>query len=444
MKRGFFYLSLVAGVLICSSSASAQEGVLSLEEAVRVAKDNSTIVGVSREQLQSARQNVLNNLGRFLPNASVSTYAGRTFIGPSASVAFDTQGRPIDAAGFDFESYSFSVSSNLNLFDWGVNVKSLNSAKRSAEAAEFDLAYQGDIVTALVIREYYNYVKTRNLSVVQRESVAAAQRNLEQVEAFFRIGSNTRADVLQAKVRLGNTQLTLITAENNEEIARATLASRLNFGLDREFDVSDEIEIRKVAPDFDAEVAYMLEHRSDLLASRRRVKAAGSSITAARNGRWPTLAATMSYSWNDRQYPDNSNFFKNDYSWNVGVVVDYNLFDRFATKSAILNADAQGRIAEYNLQQAKLDAILEAKTIILGLEEADERMRVSGETVAQAKENLRLAEERYRVGAGTILETIEAGVSLTEARSSLIEAQIDYLISKADLLRATGRPVTTD
>ncbi len=444
MKRSLLYVWFAVSMLVLSSASYAQEGILSLEEAVQIAKDKSTIVGISREQLQSARQNVLNNYGRFLPDASVSTYAGRTFIGPTASVAIDSQGRPIDQAGFDFESYSFSINSNMNLFDWGVNVKSLNSAKRSAEAAEYDLTYQGDNVTALVVREYYNYVRTKSLATVQDESVAAARRNLEQVEAFFRIGSNTRADVLQAKVRLGNTQVTLITARNNEEIARATLASRLNFGLTQSFEVSDAIEITKVSPDFESEAEYMLGHRSDLLAGRQRVSAAGLSLTAARNGRWPTVAATMSYGWNDRLYPDNSNFFKNDYSWNVGVVMTYNIFDRFAGKSAILNAQAQGRIAEYNLQQAKLDAILEVKTIILRLGEADERMRVSGETVAQAKENLRLAEERYRVGAGTILETIEAGVSLTEAQASLIEARIDYLISKADLLRATGRPVTND
>jgi len=66
------------------------------------------------------------------------------------------------------------------------------------------------------------------------------------------------------------------------------------------------------------------------------------------------------------------------------------------------------------------------------------------ETVEQARENLRLAEERYRVGAGTILETIEAGVQLTTAQSSLIQAQIDYAIAKADLKRAAGRDVTVE
>ena len=106
-----------------------------------------------------------------------------------------------------------------------------------------------------------------------------------------------------------------------------------------------------------------------------------------------------------------------------------------------MNARAQHRIAEYDLQQSKLNAILEVQTVYLGLKGEDERIRVSEVIVSQAQENLRLAEERYRVGAGTILETIEAGVSLTEAQSSLVVAKCGYLVAKADLRRATGRPV---
>ena len=92
-------------------------------------------------------------------------------------------------------------------------------------------------------------------------------------------------------------------------------------------------------------------------------------------------------------------------------------------------------------EQAKRLAVNEVKRLILAMQEADERTRVSQETVEQAQENLRLARERYRVGAGTILETIEAEASLTQAQGFLVEAKCDYLIAQADLQRATGRPM---
>jgi outer membrane protein TolC len=292
-----------------------------------------------------------------------------------------------------------------------------------------------------VIRAYYDVVRKRNIKEVQEEAVSAAQRNLDQAEAFFKIGSNTKADVLQARVRLGNTQLQLITARNNENLALATLASLLNLPLDEPFDVEGSLEITPVELDEAKDVEYMLGHRSDLQSGRNRLLAAESGLTAAENGRWPTISGGLSYGWNDRAFPDNANFFKSEYAWGIGVQLSWNIFDRFASKSDIQAAKANRRIAEEELRQSKLDAVLEVKQLNLVIKEAEERMRVSEDTVTQAKENVRLAEERYRVGAGTQLETLESAAALQEAQGNLVNAKCDYLIAKADLLRATGRPV---
>jgi len=435
-------LLLVVVVAVTSTVNALAQRLLTLEESVELAIDRSTTVGISRETLQSSRQSILSSYGSFLPNLSLGFNAGRNFVGPSQGILLDANGRPIDQSGFEHEQYSFSLNSNMMLFNWGVNKNNLQASKRRAEASEYDLQYQKDIATALVIRQFYELAKQKDLLEVQDESVAAARRNLEQVEAFYRIGSNTRADVLQARVNLGNRQLELITARNNVELAKARLASTLNIPLTEDIDVTGAVDdMSLVEPDFEAEVAYMLDHRAELLGRRKVVDAAEHRVSAAQYARYPTLSGALSYGWNDRVFPDNANFFKNDYSWFGGVALNWNIFDRFQTKSQIIDAKAQERIADYNFQQAKLDAVLEVKQIITIMREAAERMRVSQDQVEQAEENLRLAEERYRVGAGTQLETIDAGVALTTAQSSLVTARVDYLTAKADLLRATGKPV---
>jgi outer membrane protein TolC len=444
MRKSIILLTILCCLFLTASDGRGQKRILSLEEALDIAIEVSTTVGIYTERLQTARQDVLRNHGRFLPNATMNFYAGHTFIGPTQSIFIDPQGRPVRQDGFNYENYRFSLNSTMNLFDWGANLKYLKSSRWTAEASLFDLQYQKDVVTAQVLRAYYDVVRMKNLKEVQEKTVEAAARNLEQVEAFFRIGSNTRADVLRAQVRLGNTQLQLITAKNNEELARATLGSLLNFPLGEEFDVDSSLQIREIDPVFEEEVKYMLEHRSDLLANRKRLKAADDGVSAVSNSRWPTLSGGIQYAWSDRSFPDNANFFKSEYSWGLGVSLDWNIFDRFATKSDIQRAQAERRIAEEELKQAKLDAVLEVRQIYLILKEAEERIRVSDETVEQAEENVRLANERYRVGAGTMLETIDASVALQEAQGNLVDARCDYLAAKADLLRATGRPVTSD
>jgi outer membrane protein len=451
MKRSIVFAAVfLFGYLLAfppaPGAAQPESGVrvLSLEEALDIAIEVSPAVGIYRERLHTSRQDVLRYHGALLPNFGASFYAGHSFQGPTGSIFYDQQGRPVVPSGFDYENYSFQLNSQMTIFDWGTNLKSLNSAKRSSEAAVNDLAYQKDIVTAQVIRAYYDVVRKKNLKQVQEEAVQAAQRNLDQVEAFFKIGSNTRADVLQAKVRLGNTRLQLIAARNAEEIAVATLASLLNLPMEEEIDVEGSLEITKVEPVLDQEIEYTLAHRADLLGSRSRVLAAKDGLAAAENSRWPTITGGLSYRWSDRAFPDNANFFKSEYGWGLGVSLNWDIFDRFQTKSDVQRAKAQRRIAEQELKQAKLDAVLEVKQLFLALKEAEERITVAEETVAQAQENVRLAEERYRVGAGTQLETIEAAAGLQETRGSLVEAKCDYLAAKADLRRATGRAAHPD
>ncbi|MCK4351248.1 MAG: TolC family protein, partial [Candidatus Krumholzibacteria bacterium] len=149
----------------------------------------------------------------------------------------------------------------------------------------------------------------------------------------------------------------------------------------------------------------------------------------------------FNYSWSDREMAENYNFFKDEYSWSVGASVTFNIFDRFVTSSSVGMAKADYRKAEYRLERAKLDAIKEVKKLVFLINEAKECILVATETVEQAQEDVRLAEERYRVGAGTMLETIDAQVALTQAKADVIDAKCDYLIAVADLARATGKRV---
>jgi outer membrane protein TolC len=414
-----------------------------LERCIELALDVSPAVGISRENLAASRTGVLQAYGGFLPNANLSFRIGRNNAGPTSGVLFDSEGRPIPAQGLQYDTYALSVNGGLMLFNWGANVRRLQQSQHSANASVYDLEYQKDFIKAVVIREYYDLVRWIKLQKVREEDVDLNKRNLEQVEAFYNIGSRTKADFLQARVTLANSELNLLNAENSLELARARLRSRLNMPMTTELDLDDSVDISPTDIDFAAEVDYMRSHRADLLGSKERVSAAESNVSALKNGRYPDLTAFYSYSWNTREWSDFMAMFQENYFWSLGLGLSWNIFDRFLTKSNIMNAEASRRIAEYNVQQAEIDAILDVQQIVLNLNQARERLDLATETVTHAQENVRLAEERYRVGAGTILETIQANASLTEAQASLIEAQIDYLVNRADLQRATGRPIRT-
>jgi len=445
MNCRFFVFSVLTIAFLLQGVAlqPAQAQEYTLERCIASALQVSPSVGISRENLATTRTQVLQAYGGFLPNAAVSFNVGRNFAGPQSGVLVDAQGRPIPADGSQYDTYQLSLRGGMTLFNWGANYRRLQQSQHSAEAAVYDLEYQKDFIKAMVIREYYDLVRWIKLRQVRDDDVELNQRNLEQVEAFYKIGSRTKADFLQARVTLANSELQLLNAQNSLELARARLLSRLALPMTTELDLDDSVEILPDDVNFQAEVDFMKTHRADLLGSKERVNAAKSNVSSLKDGRYPDLSAFYSYSWNTRDWTDFMAMFEENYFWSLGLGVNWNIFDRFLTKSSIMNAEANHRIAQYNLEQAEITAILDIQQIVVNLNQARERLDLATETVTHALENVRLAEERYRVGAGTILETIQANASLTEAQASLIESQIDYLVNHADLQRATGRPIRT-
>ena len=229
-------------LIVCAGAATARAATYDLERSIDLALKTSTNVGISSEQLRSARSSVVQSYGQFMPNLSMNSWIGHSFAGPSTGLFVDAQGRPIQPSGFDYEAYTFGLSSQVRVFDWGANVNGLTASKRGADAAAYELEYTRDVIRAIVIREYYDLVRQRKLLGVQKADLEAKRRNLEQVEAFYKIGSRTKADYLQARVDQANSQLRLLNVVNAEAIAEARLKSRLNIPQEAPIDVDESID----------------------------------------------------------------------------------------------------------------------------------------------------------------------------------------------------------
>ncbi len=430
----------ILAILFVAPLCASRSSVFSLEDCIAIALRNSPEIGVAREGVRREENSLLSSYGALLPNFSLYFSTGHAFFGPS-SIQFDAQGRPVQRDGFDYESYSFGLSSNMVLYDGGENINRIRSSMNSRDASREDLKYRKDITTAMVIRAYYDFVRSKMLFHVQKESMEQAKQSLERVEALLEVGSATRADLLKARVRYSNTRLTMIKSRNAVELAREDLVNLLNINEDRIIDVDTSMVIQFVEPDLDRDIQFALVNRSDLKSFDYSMKSAHAGISAAKSGWLPRIGAGFNYGWSDRKMADNLNFFKDEYSWSVGVSLSLDIFDRFVTSANVGTAKVSYRIAEYNLERAKLDAIREIKGLVFTIRESRERILVATETVEQAMEDVRLAEERYRVGAGTMLETIDAQVAMTKAKADVIDAKCDYLIAVADLSRATGRRV---
>ncbi len=433
-------VAVVAAIMVSmmASVAFSSGRILSLRECIEIALVNNPDMGMARESLKKSESYVLNSYGNLLPNLQLDFYAGHRYYGPS-SVLIDGSGRPVQAQGFDYEDYAFRIASDIVIWDGGANYARLRQSKRNREGAKEELQYNYDMISATVIRAYYNLVRFKKLTIVAEESVNQAKQSLDRTDALLEVGSGTRADVLKAKVLHSNTKLDLIRATNRVEIAKEDLIAVLNLEDYSEVSIDTSLVMNMSNPDPHSEIGFAMDNRSDLRGLRAYLKGADAGVRVAKSGWLPVFGANFGYYWSDREMADNLNFFREEYSWNITAYMRINIFDRFNTSANVKTAKADYRISEYQLEKSRINAVREIKSLIIVINEAIERVAVASETVEQASEDVRLAEERHRVGAGTMLDTIAAQVSLTQAKADVIGAKCDYLVAIADLDRATGR-----
>ncbi len=464
---GWMLVLGLAGGAAAADGAPEQAGdrTLDLQQCVRIALENNPTLLIADERLHIAGKDVSDAWGGFLPDISLNRNWQK-----SHRTDFDIQTyQPaiVDSillrdlytddlvtwysqvnlpAGVEDQTIhtkykDWNARASLNVFAGFSKISTLSAAKHGRKAAEATLAYNRELVIQNVLTAYYNLLRYQKLEEVAVEARDQAAKELERTETYFRLGSAAKSDVLQQKVRLENTKLDLVVARNNVAKAFADLAYVMNMPLAERFEVDGSLlETDFAVEPVEALYGEALANRQDLRSSEEQLAARRADVTTASGNLWPQINLNGSYTRYNNESPYRFGSQESE-SFSYGYSISWNVFDRMRTINARSKAKANARIAEYELEQARLNAQVEIRQLHNSLVEARERANVSRETIEQSREELRLARERFRVGAGTALDVIVAQVNLANARAQEVQARCDFLIARAQLNRAVGRPV---
>jgi outer membrane protein TolC len=434
---------------------------LKLSEAIAIALQSSNQVGMQQAHLEALRTQRLNAWFNLGPSLAVDgTWAGTsrtdydvvsevpTAFGHLRTLEGDTLATPVAAQEVTadrteksrFDSYG--VSSSVRLFDGLANYNRIAASHHDVHSQEHSVEYTRQQVQEMVIDTYFNLLRAKLLLRVAQESEHVAREQLDRTRALYELGSAARADVLKSQVQLDNTRLTLVKAQQLVRQSQVDLEWAMNLENPTPFEIDTTLlNTPMKTTTFESERDYALIHRENLLSVREGEQAAGRRVWAARGSLLPTLDFRYSLGFDKTTSAYRFGAAKNSsHQW--ALAANWNLWDRYLNYAQIDQARATRRIAGLERRQAELDAIREVRRLVNSMDEARERLDVSQQTVASAQEDLRLAQERFRVGAGTILDTITAESNLTSARANEVQARVDYLISRASLARATGRPLS--
>jgi outer membrane protein TolC len=301
----------------------------------------------------------------------------------------------------------------------------VSSARESGVTVREDVAFAAKV-------GYFNVLRAgRNLEV-KRETLRQRESLLKQAQAYFEAGIRAKIDVARAEANLYGARAQWSQAENDVRVARITLLNRMGVEGPADFLLSDSLAAETIPGSLPEWIAEADRNRPELKSLRERERAAAHAVRFAWGGYLPTLTGAAGYGYSADEMPLVENYTLN-------MTLRYSLFSGFLTREQVKEAEASLSSARHQLTDTRRLVILQVEQAAYGVSEAAERIEARKKEREASDENLRLATARYEVGAGDIIEMIDAQVQMTQADTSTIDAQYDHSVSVATLLRAVGR-----
>jgi outer membrane protein TolC len=251
--------------------------------------------------------------------------------------------------------------------------------------------------------------------------------------------------VLRAEVAVANERPALINARNSYRIAKNNLANLLGYNLphdiweDIPLNLTDGFDTSPYTINLPDALQQALTRRTELVALRKNVDLQNLNIVNAKAGYKPNVSLFAGYNWDSSQYhTDLSDQF---HGWNAGAQLSWDLFDGALTYGKVKQAKALYAKARTTLEDQQRQIELQVRTAYSDFLQARETLESQQKVQEEAEESLREAKARTEAGTGTQLDVLDAQTSLTQARTTQIQAQHDYATAQARFERAIGAEV---
>ncbi len=432
--------TLVFGILTAAAvGAQAQKQTLTVEQAIAVGLEHSKSLHSSREkvtqadarlgELNAARLPSLKFTGSYTRLSSVPDFTITPFPGSPA----------ITVSSTILDNWNLGLTLQQPVFT-GWRLESGSAAARySLDAAQEDWEKDRRDLVYAIRSAYWTLYKANEFRRVMDSAVAQVQAHLTDVQNMQAQGLATTNDVLKVQVQLSSTKLQRLDAANGVSLSMMALANTIGIPVQTEIECASTLTMQsRTFESTSSLVSNAIVARPDVKAMEARVHAGEEGVTAARGGWWPNLFVIGSYTYakpNSRIFPVRDQF---DGTWAAGVQASWDLWTWGTAGYQTSQAQAQLEQAKDALGMLRDGATLEVQQNALLVDKSRERIATADETVKQAEENLRVTNDKYKMGLVLNSEVLDAEVALQQARLTYTQAVVDFELAQAALEKAAG------
>ena len=414
---------------------------LSLVDCLNLALNQNATILKAKSDLQAAYGVVVQTRAVALPQVLATGQYKRTE--RSAIENLQLPGSPLELELPD-QNWNAGIQIVQSIYEGEKMVAAIRAARLEKQLSL--LQYQTVVEDTLLNTRlaYYDVLLAAQEIVVHEASVKLLTQELEDQQRRYNAGTVPHFNVLRAEVAVANERPALIQARNNYRIAKNNLANLLGYNLPHDIweniplNLSDQLEAQPYQIDLPQAIEQALANRTELAALRKQEQLDRENIVNAKAGYKPTIQVFAGYNWYNAQYTPPVDLTHDIYGWNAGAELSWDIFDGMLTRGKVIQAKALYEKSKTDVEDMGRQIELEVRTAYSQFIEAREVLDSQKTVQAEAEEALREAEARAAAGTGTQLDVLDAQTSLTQARTTEIQALHDYAAARAKLERAIG------
>ncbi|NLU40253.1 MAG: TolC family protein [Bacteroidales bacterium] len=352
---------------------------------------------------------------------------------------------------FSSSNTGLSVNSSVQIWRGGALNNTIKQREFELKSSLEDLQKAKDDLTLNIASAYLEILFANELINASETQIEQTNKQIQRTKELVAAGKVAEGTLLEIEAQRANEELTLVTRQNQLQLAYLNLAQMLeledynNFSIE----IPEMPELASQASIASSSGVYekALQYRPEIKSADYTLKSYESQLKVAKSSLLPSLSASASFDdryllSSENKMPALSEQIKTNHSEGIGLYLNIPIFNKFENKTNIENAKIQVKNQQLQLDATKKELrkqIEQAYTNALASQKRFNANRVASKSMS---ESFRYIEEKYNVGRVSSVEYNDAKTKLAIAESNLIQAKYEFIFRSKILDFYNGIPIS--
>ena len=421
--------------------AEETTGTFNLIQTIETALKANLGLKRSKEEINAALATKKARTTNFLPTFS-ARYGYIRRDNPTTQALLGSGGQSTDVIINPEDEYNFVTSFSQPIFTGFALINQYKIASLGLDVAEISEKLTRQDVILDAKNAYFSILKSQKLMAVAEDTVKQVSAQKEVAENMYQVGMSPLNDLLQSQVQLANDKQRFITAQNNLEISKAQFNTLLRRPVNAPVAIVDILDYTPFEHDINYCLTQADENRLELQVADLEVQIADKDYDLSKSNYFPSIDLTGNWSRRGTDWDvDGGEGIADKKFWDIRATATWDFWQWGRTRYGVKEKLSRLSQAKYRKEEIFDNIELEVKQSFLRTKESEKNITTIEKAIEQAKENLRITEERYKEQVSTTTDVLVAQTLLTETMTNYYNALYDFKIAKAVLYRAMGQEI---